>query len=61
MDHSEAVRLQAAERYVLGELPPVLREEYEEHYFECAACAVDVKVVAAFVDNAHEVLRQPAE
>ena len=29
MDHSEAVRMRAAEKYVLGELSPVLREEYE--------------------------------
>src|SRR5437899_3751029 len=32
MDHSEAVRMQAAARYVLGELSPVLREEYEKHF-----------------------------
>jgi len=61
MNHSEAVRLQAAEKYVLGELSPALREEYEEHLFDCVACALDVKAVAAFLDNARDVLRQPAE
>jgi anti-sigma factor RsiW len=51
MDHREAIRLQAAERYVLGELTKDLRDEYEEHYFDCAECAADVKATAAFVDN----------
>jgi len=55
MDHNEAVRMHAAE------LSPVLREEYEEHFFVCVACALEVKAAAAFVDNARTGLRQPAE
>jgi len=58
MDHNEAVRMHAAEKYILGELSPVLREEYEEHFFACVACALEVKAAAAFVDNACDVLRQ---
>jgi hypothetical protein len=61
MDHNEAVRLQAAEKYVLGELPQNLREDYEDHYFECAECALDLKAVAAFVDTSREVLRAQPE
>ena len=61
MDHNEAVRMHAAGKYILGELSPVLREEYEEHFFACVACALEVKAAAAFVDNACDVLRQPAE
>ena len=61
MDHNEAVRLQAAEKYALGELSQVVREEYEEHYFDCAECALDLKTVAAFVDTSREVWRQEAE
>ncbi len=61
MDHNEAVRLQAAEKYVLGEFPPNLRDEYEEHFFDCAECAVDVKAMAAFADVSREVLRAEAE
>lgn len=57
MDHKEAVQLQAAEKYVLGELTQVLRDEYEEHFFDCAECALDVKAVTAFVDAGREVLR----
>lgn len=60
MDHSEAVRMQAAAKYVLGELPQDLRDEYEEHYFDCAECAVDVRAAAAFADNARNALCQEA-
>jgi hypothetical protein len=58
MNHNEAKQLQAAEKYLLGELSRTQREEYEEHYFDCAECAVDLKAVAVFADNAREVLRQ---
>src|SRR5258706_13906018 len=58
MDHNEAIQLQVAVKYVLGELSPVQREEYEEHYFDCSECASDLKAAATFVDAAREVLRQ---
>ena len=58
MDHNEAVRLQAAVKYVLGELSPIQRDEYEEHYFDCGECAADIKALATFADTAREVLRQ---
>ena len=60
MDHKEAIRLQAAEKYVLGELPVELREAYEEHYFECAECALEVKAAAAFIDTSREELQRDA-
>ena len=58
MDHSEALRLQAAEKYVLGELSPELREKYEEHYFDCEECAENLKSAVAFVDVARDLFRQ---
>jgi Putative zinc-finger len=58
MDHNEAIQLQAAVKYVLGELSQAQREEYEEHYFDCAECALDLKALAIFADTAREVLRQ---
>jgi hypothetical protein len=61
MDHNETIRLQAAVKYVLGELSPVQREEYEEHYFDCAECAIDIKTLATFADTTREVLRQERE
>ena len=45
--------LQAAEKYVLGELAEELCEAYEEHYFDCQECATDVIATAAFVDVSH--------
>jgi len=60
MDHKEAIRLQATEKYVLGELSSTLRDEFEEHFFECAECAQDMKGAAIFVDNSRDVLRQGA-
>jgi hypothetical protein len=61
MDHNEAIQLQAAVKYVLGELSQVQREEYEEHYFDCAECAVDIKAMATFADTTREVLRLERE
>jgi hypothetical protein len=61
MDHTEALRLQAAEKYVLGELPDTLREEYEEHYFDCTECALDVKAAIAFVEAGREVFQENPE
>ena len=58
MDHDQAIQLQAAVKYVLGELSQVQRDEYEEHYFDCAECAVDIKALATFADTTREVLRQ---
>lgn len=58
MDHNEAIQMQAAEKYILGELPTALRDEYEEHFFDCAECALDVKAAAVFADTTREVLRQ---
>ncbi len=57
MDHGEAIRLGATEKYVLGELPQSLRNEFEEHYFDCQECALDVKAGATFVDAAREIFR----
>jgi Putative zinc-finger len=61
MNHSEAVRLGAAERYLLGELPPDVREQFEDHYFGCLECAQDVRTGAAFVDGARDVLSSERE
>jgi hypothetical protein len=57
MDHSEALRLQAAEKYVLGELPARVRKEYEDHYFECHECAIDLATTASFVEGSRSVFR----
>jgi hypothetical protein len=58
MDHTEAVRLQAAEKYLLGELPKAQREEYEEHYFDCPACAEELKTTVTFLESTKQIVRQ---
>jgi hypothetical protein len=60
MDHSEAVRLMATERYLLGELSPEIRDAFEEHFFECQQCALDVRAGSAFVHEARQLLAVPA-
>jgi hypothetical protein len=50
MNHDEAIREQAVERYLLGELPEDARARFEEHFFDCEICASDLKNGAAFVD-----------
>jgi len=52
MDHSEAVKQMAVERYLLGELTPDLRDAFEEHAFDCRECALDLRAGAAFVREA---------
>jgi hypothetical protein len=50
MNHNEAIREQAVERYLLRELPEDVREGFEEHFFDCDICASDLKTGAAFID-----------
>ena len=47
MNHTEAVRLKAAEKYLMGELSAELRDQYEDHYFGCAECAQDIAAGSA--------------
>jgi hypothetical protein len=56
MDHQEATRLMAVEKYLLKELPPESREEFEEHYFDCFECAADLRATEAFLDAAKSEL-----
>jgi hypothetical protein len=52
MDHLQATQLMMAEKYLLNELPPDLRDEFEEHYFDCQECTADLQATAAFLDAA---------
>jgi hypothetical protein len=52
MDHHDAVRTLAAERYLLEEMSEAEREEFEAHYFECPTCAESVRTGAALADAA---------
>ena len=59
MDHQEATQLTAVEKYLLNEMSPELRDEFEEHFFDCQECAADVRATAAFLDAARVELRKP--
>lgn len=60
MNHEQAVKRQAVERYLLDELSPVERSEFEEHYFDCAECAAEVEAAAVFAANARSVFSEEA-
>jgi hypothetical protein len=51
MNHDDARRLSAAERYLLRDLDEDLRDEFEAHFFECTDCATDVRSGAAMLDQ----------
>lgn len=44
MTHQQALDRLASERYLLDEMTEVERFEFEEHYFDCAECAEDVRL-----------------
>ena len=58
MDHHLAVKSQACEKYLLGELSPDLRDAYEEHYFSCAECATQLRMTAEIVGAARQLFAQ---
>jgi anti-sigma factor RsiW len=51
MDHDTVVRQQIPERYLLNELEPKVRDEFEEHYFLCPECARDLHAGALFMEE----------
>lgn len=55
MEHNEAIRLMAAEKYLMAELTPELRDSFEEHFFSCQECAADVRAGAAFLQHSKKV------
>jgi hypothetical protein len=59
MNHHEALRRAAVEKYLLDELSLQERDEFEEHFFDCADCAQDLRTTAAFLDEAKSELRRP--
>lgn len=61
MDHNEATQQMVAERYLLGELTPELRDAFEEHAFDCPECSVDLRAGATFIGAAKVELPKIAE
>jgi Putative zinc-finger len=61
MDHTAVVREKMTERYLLNELDPEVRDEFEEHYFDCLECAQDVSAGAQFVEHSKLVLAESSK
>jgi len=58
MDHTTVVREKTTVKYLLNELDPALRDEFEEHYFDCVECAQDVSAGSQFVEQSKVVLAE---
>jgi hypothetical protein len=58
MDHQEAVRRGAIEKYLLDEIPQPERDEFEMHFFDCQECAEEMRTTAAFLAGAKMELRR---
>jgi anti-sigma factor RsiW len=55
ISHEEAMQTLATEKYLLGELHPELRDQFEEHLYECQECAFDLWA-ATFLAHAKGIL-----
>jgi len=60
MNHADAVRMNATEKYLLNELDSAELDRFEEHMFDCQECALDVRAAAAFIDQSKNVLAKAA-
>ena len=49
MSHDEAIQMLATERYLLDEFDLKLREEFEEHVFDCRECTLDLRAGVMFL------------
>jgi hypothetical protein len=58
MDHNEAMRGAAVEKYLLDELAPPERDEFEQHFFDCQECAADLQTTAAFLEGTKSEFRR---
>jgi len=61
MDHDLVVREKMTERYLLNELDPGERNQFEEHFFDCPDCALDVRAGAEFVARSKAILADTPE
>lgn len=61
MDHETVVRHKMTEQYLLNELDPRARDEFEEHFFDCRDCAIDVHAGAVFIERSKLELSKQCE
>ena len=58
MDHHRIADQHLVEQYLLDEMSPELREEFEDHYFGCPECAAEVRATSAFMDAARSEFKK---
>src|SRR5580693_3233799 len=55
MEHEQSVQNLAVEGYLLGQMTAEEREAFENHYFDCAVCAEDLRAASRFMREARAV------
>ena len=60
MQHQQALANKASERYLLGEMSEPERFDFEAHYFDCPACADDVRAGVALARGVKAVCAEDA-
>ena len=58
MTHQEATQMGAVDQYLLNEMPPDVRDNFEEHYFDCQECSTELRATAAFIDAAKKEFKE---
>ena len=58
MDHAEATASQATERYLLDDLSAAEADAFEEHYFDCAECADDLRLGVQVMNGGRSLARE---
>src|ERR1700733_4900838 len=58
MDHLDAEKMKAAERYMLGDLAVSEVEEFERHFFDCPQCSEELRALTIFQENARAVFAE---
>ena len=61
MEHTQALEMNAPDRYVLGELSAAEADAFEEHYFDCSACTEDVRLGMSIMEGGRLLVKQDAE
>lgn len=61
MDHDTVVRDKMTEKYLLEELDPEMRDEFEAHFFDCPECARDVHAASEFVTHSKNILAESSQ
>ncbi len=59
MEHSFAIEHHLVEQYLLEELPPEVRDEFEDHYFGCPECAAELRETSEFLRSVRNELQRP--